>query len=916
MDYIVGIDLGTTHCALAYSPVGRPSVRLFEIPQLVAPGQVDSRHLLPSFIYLPAPGELADAQRALPWGVGDPVVGELARQLGARSPNRLVASSKSWICHGGVNRRARILPWSAPDDEPHLSPFEASSHLLAHLRAAWDAEHPDAPLADQDVVITVPASFDGVARELTVEAATLAGLPGVRLIEEPQAALYDFLGAHDHDLAEVLGRARLVLVVDVGGGTTDLTLVRVKAAEAAGDEPEIERIAVGGHLMLGGDNMDAALAHFVERAAGLQGTLDPTEWSALVQACCRFKELLLGAEAPSDAVVSIQRRGSRLIGGTKSQVVRREELWRLLVDGFLPHTGPGDVPERRGRTGLTQLGLPYETDPAIPRHVCAFLRRHAAAAAEAGVEVRDGLPRPDLLLLNGGVFGAAALVERFTEVIGQWFDGHGVRLLPHTSLDTAVARGAVRFGLASRGLGLLITGGAARAYYVGVDDAAGTQRALCVAPRGMEEGTRVSVPNRVFDLALGRKVVFPLFSTTAARADEPGQLVDLVDDLEPLPPITTAFASRSHLWRASSDSGVPVTLASELTESGTLGLYLVTVELPPHRWRLEFDLGGPAAPEPEPEPEEAAPVEPLPKRFAEARHQLRRVFGTGKQGRDVQEARRLRKDLERLLGPRGRWSSSVCRAVVDVCLDRAEARGRTPQHELSWLRLVGWCLRPGTGVQGDRERMRALWALHPQALVHPAHKAAWSEWWILWRRVATGLDQAQQHALFEEVRPWLDPSVNPRGQHLWGHREMMHMLAAMERLGADDKARAGGWCLERFKKLGSWWVLGRLGSRQPVDPSTAVDPATAQAWLDRILAVDWARVQGASFAAALIARRTGDPARDLDEDSRRQVVHRLREVGASEHWVRMVAEGAALRGGDAKRLYGDALPTGLTLRGQ
>lgn len=913
MRYVVGIDLGTTHCAVAYSPMDRPAVRQLLIPQLVAPGEVAARPLLPSFLYLPAPGEFTPSQRTLPWGEGDPIVGEWARSLGARSPGRLVASSKSWICHGGVNRKAPILPWAAPDDAPHISPFQASAHLLTHLRAAWDHTHPDAPLAEQDVVITVPASFDQVARELTVEAARLAGIPRVRLLEEPQAALYDFLGAHYDALHTLLGDARLALVVDVGGGTTDLTLVRIEPG-AEGQPPQITRIAVGGHLMLGGDNMDAALAHLAQSRAGMRD-LDPTEWSRLVQDARRAKEVLLGADPPDKAVISVQRRGSRLIGGTRSVEVSREVVWELLVDGFVPRTGPDDVPARSGRAGLTQLGLPYETDPAIPRHVCAFLRRHAAASGEAGATVQDGLPRPDLLLLNGGVFAGKALVERFTEVLGAWFDPP-VRLLPHTSLDTAVSRGAVRFALAGRGWGLVIAGGAARAYYVGIEDVDGGRRALCIAPRGMEEGSTVEVRDRIFELKVGQRVAFDLYSTTADRPDGPGQIVAIDDDLEPLPRITTALASKTRLTTGA-EGQVPVTLASALTEEGTLELSLVTVELPPHRWQLTFDLGATAeAPEVPSEPEPEAPGEPLHERFDRAAAILRKVFGTGNVGRHASEGQQLRKELEEVIGPRGAWSSATCRAVADVCLERAEHRGRTAAHELSWIRLVGWGMRPGMGAPGDKARVAALWALHGEGLLHPEQKVGWADWWVMWRRVAAGLDREAQVALFEEVAPWLDPrGRRPPGPTKGGPREMLHMVAVLERVDPERKVWAGAWCLERFRKVGSWWALGRLGSRKPVAGRVedCVPVEVAAGWLERVLEQDWAQAQGADFAAVLLAARTGD-AREVSDALRERVLQRLRDRGASPHWVRLVREGEELGDEDASALLGEALPAGLRLR--
>ncbi len=454
-------------------------MRLRSVPQLVAPGEVAERPLLPSFLYLAAPGELSELDRTLPWGACEHVVGEWARRLGAVVPNRLVASAKSWVCHGGVNRRAAILPWNAPDESLHISPFDAQVAYLAHLRAMWDASHPDAPLAEQDAVVTVPASFDEGARELTAQAALAAGLGEVRLLEEPQAAFYDYLGAQGDALESQLGSAKLILVVDVGGGTTDLTLLRVLPASAPN---RIERIAVGGHLMLGGDNMDAALALYALDEAGLPRPSDAMVWSALVQSARQAKERLLGGDAPESVAITLQSRGSRLIGGTRTIELARDEARRVLLDGFLPHTGRAEVGERAARAGLTTLGLPYTSDAAIGRHICGFLRRHAAAAIEAGADVQDGLPRPDLLLLNGGVFNAPAMVERLQAVLASWY-GAPVPLLAATSLDTAVANGAARAVLARHGLGEQIGGGPARAYYIGVEGRGAAPAALCVAPR-------------------------------------------------------------------------------------------------------------------------------------------------------------------------------------------------------------------------------------------------------------------------------------------------------------------------------------------------------------------------------------------------------------------------------------------------
>jgi hypothetical protein len=917
--FVVGIDLGTTHCVVAYSPIGRADVRLFDVPQLVAPGEIAARPLLPSFLYLPAPGELAPADSHLPWGDAPQVTGELARRLGAQVPNRLVSSAKSWICHGGVNRRAPILPWSAPEGEPHVSPFEAQVRYLAHLRAAWDLAFPHDPMGLQDVVVTVPASFDEVARELTADAAAQAGLPRVHLLEEPQAAFYDFLGEHTGHLGDVLGDGRLVLVVDVGGGTTDLTLVRIRPGEA-GSEPTLERIAVGGHLMLGGDNMDAALAHHVlERLGGTP--LDPTEWSALIQACRAAKERLLADGAPEQVAITVQRRGARLIGGTRTVPLRTSDVEQVLLEGFVPTTGGSEVTSRAGRAGLTTLGLPYVTDPAIPRHISTFLRRHAAAAAEAGAQIVDGLPRPDFLLLNGGVFNAPTLVARLQQVMAGWY-GAPVALLTHTSLDTAVARGAARSALARRGVGRTIVGGQARACYLGIEDAAGRPQALCVAPRGMAEGTSVSVDGQIFRLVLGRPVTFPLFQYTGDRSDAPGQVVGVDDELEPLPPLETALKRQGDLHVDPTTGTVPVRLSATLTETGTLELFLVTVELPPRRWKLEFGLGGEPQPQSgiRPPPEDEGEVVTLPPRFSDARRLIERTFGNAKLAKPIGKApkpgtedeRTLRDDLEKILGPRGEWSLSACRAVASSLLEVRAGRARSTTHELSWLRIVSWCMRPGFGYRGDRERIEILWALHQEGLKFAKDKANQAEWWILWRRVAGGLDRARQEALLALVRPaFLPPAGAPP---VPVHPEMLRMLAALERLTPAAKEQAGAWFLSHFKKIGSWWPLGRLGARELFqgDPRDVVPTAVAEAWLAELIAQDWKTADGAAFAAVMIARVTGD-ARDIAPGLRHTVAERLREVPGSGGWLPLLERAAGLSESELKRVFGEGLPAGLRL---
>ena len=504
--YTVGIDLGTSNTVVAFAAEGDDRIQVFALDQLVGRGEVAARPLLPSLRYHPAAGELNAADLRLPWpdaplaGAPAAVIGHYARELGAQVPGRAVASAKSWLSHAGVDRNAAILPWGAAADVPKVSPVLASASYLAHVRAAWNARHPDAPLEAQDIVLTVPASFDEGARALTVEAARLAGLPRLRLLEEPQAAFHDWLLRHRDRLGDELAASRLVLVCDVGGGTTDLTLIQVEAAADGRSPPRLTRIGVGDHLMLGGDNMDLALAHLVEQRLGASGEgraerLSAARLSQLVQRCRVAKEQLLAVDAPDKVTVTLLGAGSRLIGGARSVELSRDEVERLVVDGFLPLTGPDELPQRR-RAAIVEFGLPYPADPAISRHLAAFLQRHAkvaraalglAAAAVDGAGANDHADAnanatgsaettpavPDTLLLNGGVFRANALSARLEALLTQW-RGAPPRVLPNDAPDIAGARGAVAFALvraARAGLGPGIGGGSARSYFLVLEDA-------------------------------------------------------------------------------------------------------------------------------------------------------------------------------------------------------------------------------------------------------------------------------------------------------------------------------------------------------------------------------------------------------------------------------------------------------------
>ena len=922
--YTVGIDLGTTHTVVAYAPatgrVANEAVRLFEIEQLVAPGEVAARPLLPSMRYHPLPGELAAGDSALPWapaGAGDTaVIGSLARQLGAQVPGRLVSSAKSWLSHAAVDRLAAILPWGAAADVPKVSPVDASASYLAHLRAAWNHRFPQALLEHQELVLTVPASFDDAARALTLAAARDAGLPVLRLLEEPQAALYDWLLRHRNALARELANTRLVLVCDVGGGTTDLSLVRV---EWHGTEPRLERIAVGRHLMLGGDNMDLALAHLAESkldaAAGAAGPrLSAGQLSQLLERCRVAKEQLLAADAPASAPVTLLGAGSRLVGGARSVELGRDEVERIVVNGFFPQVAASELPRRERASGLVAFGLPYASDPAVTRHIAGFLQQHAAAGW------------PDALLLNGGVFRAAAIAARLHATLSAW-RGAPLRELDNADPDVAVARGAVAYALARRGLAPKIGGGSARSYFLPLDDGdgGGNGRAVCVLPHGSEEGREIRLEGRSFALRIGEPVRFHLVSTTAGTSGRPmplaGELVDLSDrDVQPLPPVATVVRAGDGRSRRS----IPVQLATMLTEVGTLEVHCIATDDPTQRWKLEFQLRA--------DPTAAAPAGAgLPARFGEAVECIERVFGARDREVGPKAVKQLRVQLETLLGNRERWPTTLLRPLFDALWQRARGRHRSADHERLWLSLAGWCLRPGFGDALDNWRIEQLWPIFELGVQHGQQRQVNVEWWTLWRRVAGGLDEAAQQRLLDDF------AINLRGDEAGmrerpprlvdgGWDDMVRMGASLERIPVDHKVEIGDWLVQHLKQPGaaanpqardSWtlWAIGRIGARAPLYGSAhGVVPAEAAgAWLDALLALDWKRIDGAAAAAANLARLCGDRARDLPPGARERVIARLEAVRAPPSWVARVRDVVPLDEAGERGVFGEALPPGLKL---
>lgn len=907
--FAVGIDLGTTNSAVALveaqSGVADPQV--FAVPQLVAPGEVEARETLPSFHYEPAQGELAREALRLPWTADDGAtfaVGIFAREHGANVPGRLIVSAKSWLCHSGVDRTAELLPWHGAPDAKRLSPADASARYLAHIRAAWNHRWPDFPLEAQDVVITIPASFDEVARELTVTAARRAGLPRVVLLEEPQAAFYAWAHAHRDAWHETLRPGQKILVCDIGGGTSDFTLIEVRSGDHG--QVRFHRSAVGDHLILGGDNLDLALAHFVEQRLGRQ--LEPSQWSILIRCCQRAKETLLGPGAPDRFTLSIPGSGSRLVGGALQIEVTREEVTTLLVDGFLPFVGFDEAPAQRS-SGFQEFGLPYAPDAAITRYLAAFLNQHGASV-------------PDVILFNGGLFESPVMRQRLIEVLRSWFEKDGAEwrptILKNDRLDLAVALGAAHYGMVRRGEGVRISGGLARSYYIGVkrgDESA----AVCLAPAGLEEGQDVQLAGQRFDLLVRQPAEFPLYVSSARTNDPPGAIVAVDrEQFSALPPIRTALRSRADEART-----VPVHLHARLTEIGTLEVWCSEAD-GPRKWKLQFDVRAATRTDVAAHAAIGERAGFVDEETVQRCAALIRAAFAADSSAPVAES--LVKRLEEASGmTRLEWPPSLLRELWSELLQVEPGRARSPIHEARWLNFLGFALRPGYGFAVDDWRVAQTWRLAERKVVHHRNELCRAEWWILWRRIAGGLTAGQQKTLADPLlAAW--KKAHTRNETPWGSHEsaeVWRVLGALEHLEVSGKLAIGELLLARLRhgdampaRRAAIWALGRLGARVPMyGPLNAIVPIEAvEKWIAALLTLPKPDDE-LLFALTQLSRRTGDRYRDLSEPVRDSVLAHLRKCSASAHLIELVRHAGELREDEQSRAFGEALPHGLQLAG-
>lgn len=919
--FLIGIDLGTTNSAVSFVDLrkaagGRnPPIELFTIPQLTGLGEFNRLPVLPSFLYLPGAYEVDPKVLVHPWPTPDDhFVGALARDHGAKVPGRLVSSAKSWLCHANVDRNRPILPWGAPEEVPKVSPVQASAAYLAHIKRAWNhvlGDEEELFLENQTVILTVPASFDEVARELTLSAAKLAGYKHVTLIEEPLAAFYSWLIGHESGWEKFVRPGELILICDVGGGTTDFTLITLRAVK--GGSPRFERIAVGDHLILGGDNIDLALARQVESQwTDLRTSLSTDRWKSLCHQCREAKERILSGETDAHRI-TLMGTGSRLIAGTVSAELDRATMEQIILEGFFPVIDDIGGGKPAQRPAITEFGLPYEPEPAITRHICRFLNRHQRDVAKS---VGKTYPLPDLILFNGGSLKPKIIQDQIIRAIGKFFgdeDAEGPRMLHNPDLDQAVSLGAAYYGLVKIGRGVRVGSGSPRSYYLGLGreahNAGVPAQAICLVERGLDEGSTIKLSDKQFEVLANQPVRFDLFSSSYRGEDRSGGIVTIDETFTPLPPLQTVI----RYGKKGTKTRIPVQIEAEYTEMGTLALFCRSMTSG-HRWQLQFQLRDVGeAPE---EVQEQAVLE------AGSVRQAGEALQTAFEDDDTAHLDGLVKEIASLVDlVRDEWPLGFIRELADILLQNPQVRTRSAVHEARWMNLFGFCLRPGFGDVLDAERIKESWKVYVEGPAYGGNPLVQSEWWIMWRRLAGGLVPGQQRQLTLKAEPLLNPKKGRKVRlPLQRQLELWMLVANMERLYVKDKIQWGRLLLSRMQpnqvRHQHFWALARIGAREllygPAD--RVVPPEEATKWIDDILSREWQQTKPVGNTLAQLARKTGDRTRDLEQ----RVVDRLldwmsQHPGMAEQ-KRYLLDVIPIARQEERTLYGESLPAGIVLR--
>lgn len=904
--FSIGIDLGTTNCAMSFVALDVENAvsEVFSIPQWESTEQLTESNTLPSFLYLPTGAEAAQLHSAGKSGDAAWVCGRIARKRAAETPGRVAHSAKSWLAHHAVDRDAAFLPWGS-DEIPHhrkISPIRASALLLNYLRGAWDTRFPDARFDAQEITITVPASFDAVAQRLTLDAAEEAGFPkSVRLLEEPQAAFYRWLEAHS-DPDALWSRlpdsgSNHVLVVDIGGGTSDFSLFEI-SRQSGSPLPAIRRLAVSDHLLLGGDNIDLAIAHLMEpRLAGKGETLAGSQWQDLVARCRDLKERCLetDGEADEEFAVSLPGRGSSLFAGNLSARITRGDVMAILLDGFYPACA-ADAQPVEAEAGLKEWGLPYAADSAITRYLANFLH---------------DLPQIDAILFNGGSLYPEALRNRIRQQIGGWQEGNLLRVLENPEPDLAVARGAACYGCIDHHRTARIQAGAARSIYLEVHQG-GEKSLVCILPRGAEPDVEYAISHLGLELRLNRPVRFQSYYSTRHDKHQAGSLVAFkAGDFQRLPPLQTT----ARLTGKPAGSRLPVNLTVKLTELGLLHLECVSVDPEiDQAWPLAFNLradasSGVVAGESDPGVD--------PEALVAAKERIVSIFSARLDPADPLTASRLLKSLEEILdSPKSDWNLMLIRAFWTTLKRCIPCRANSVEHEEAWLILAGYFLRPGFGAELDPVRIDDLWKVHISGLENPCKQVKLQEY-ILWRRVAGGLDRERQQAIFDEEFPKLRQQKKPP-------TELVRLAGSLERLDPAAKAELIGMFLTKARTLAAeggyvvpyFVALGLLLNRTPLHagPEAVVAPDLVSKAFGAFKEMDW-KIPELAEMFLRAARVTDNRNLDVPKAVRKDIARLLDRAGVPVHKIVRVEEFIPIERAELASLYGESLPPGLMLGG-
>ncbi len=908
--FVIGIDLGTTNIVVSYCDLfeKKRGIRIFNVPQFVAPGEILGKDIFPAFCFFPEKKLIGEGLFTLPWEEHcDFVLGYYARDAGAGQPSRFISSVKSWLCHSGVSRREKILPWgmSGREGNPSASPLETTMRYLSHIRKAWDMEFSNfkdsggspCVLSRQQIVITVPASFDETARELTLEAAAMAGFGEPVLLEEPLAAFYAWLSQNESRWENEISPGEKILVVDIGGGTCDFSIISL------GQDGVLSRSSAGDHLLLGGDNMDIAIAKEIEKK--WQTHLAPPEWAQLCQQCRHAKEKILG-ENLDKAEIVVLSRGSSVVASMKKAQILSEQLLSLVLDGFFPEIA-SDSPRSTAGGGIRSMGLPYVSEPAVTKHLLDFLRDASLADS---AKSQNPL-RPDKILFNGGVMLPAVVRQRMLGIMRKWFTGSDLMELPGADFIRAVARGAVYSGLAKRGEGIKIKSGTSRSYFIEAEFSGDIKKYICVMPRGIDENEKQEISGR-FILKTNQKVVFPLYSRIGGAPGTTGEIIEFSDDLHPVSNLVSVIRHGK-----GTEKEFPCEMAAELSETGILRIWLEN-KAGSETWPLHFDLRSVKT--------EASGSRNVPAQT--------RIFEKGKMvsasetilqsfpRQRIGDEFSLFKALEKTMGvARTEWSIFILREFADLMLDRIPPDLMDiPGHETRWLSFSGFCLRPGFGEASDEIRIKKVWKLWYRGIRRRNDPRTACEWWIFWRRVAPGLGVGHQKTIAQALIKILCPEDAPSSSPKSGRQakaEMWKCLASLELLPIETKIRLSGILLSKKTDMEDFecWALSRLASRRlfKANAEYVLPSEKAAECCSRLLSFSSAPSRQALFALSRIASLSGDRALDLPPETRMGIRSCLEKYAAPAHWIMHLDSEIPDSEEEQAALLGESLPSGIKL---